>query len=137
MMTGRAQHPIQCPDRRIRPRPLEFDDRGLRGSEAPSELCLSELRPGNVKDMLRRLAPWLIIFEVLRAGRDHWGELDPSDRARVSALMRRTRGNPRNLTVADRDELRDLGRRLRLGRLVASMAGAAVAGRRRHGRRAR
>jgi hypothetical protein len=87
--------------------------------------------------MLRRVAPWLILFEVLRAGRDHWGELDPGDRARVSALMRRTRGNPRNLTVADRDELRDLGRRLRLGRLVASMAGAAVAGRRRHGRRAR
>jgi hypothetical protein len=51
--------------------------------------------------------------------------------------MRRTHGNPRNLTVADRDELRDLGRRLRLGRLVASMAGAAVAGRRRHRRSAR
>jgi hypothetical protein len=87
--------------------------------------------------MLRRLAPWLILFEILRAGREHWGTLDPGDRARVSALMRRTHGNPRNLTVADRDELRDLGRRLRLGRLVASMAGAAVAGRRRHRRSAR
>jgi hypothetical protein len=87
--------------------------------------------------MLRRVAPWLILFEVLRAGRDHWDKLDPDDRARVSALMRRTRGNPRNLTGADRDELRDLGRRLHLGRLVAAMAGAAVAGRRRHGSRAR
>jgi hypothetical protein len=87
--------------------------------------------------MLRRIAPWLILFEILRAGRDHWDKLDPGDRARVSALMRRTRGNPRNLTVADRDELRDLGRRLHLARLVASMAGAAVAGRRRHARRAR
>jgi hypothetical protein len=86
--------------------------------------------------MLRRLAPWLILFEVLRAGRDHWDKLDPGDRARVSALMRRTRGNPRNLTGADRDELRDLGRRLHLGRLVASMAAAAVAGRR-HRRAAR
>jgi hypothetical protein len=84
--------------------------------------------------MLRRLAPWLILFEVLRAGRDHWDKLDPGDRARVSALMRRTHGNPRNLTGADRDELRDLGRRLRVGRLVASMAAAAVAGRRRHAR---
>ncbi|MEN3279511.1 MAG: hypothetical protein V7607_651 [Solirubrobacteraceae bacterium] len=87
--------------------------------------------------MLRRLAPWLILFEVLRAGRDHWDKLDPGDRARVSALMRRTHGNPRNLTGADRDELRDLGRSLHVGRLVASMAAAAVAGRRRHARRAR
>jgi hypothetical protein len=84
--------------------------------------------------MLRRLAPWLIVFEVLRAGRDHWDKLDPGDRARVSALMRRTHGNPRNLTGADRDELRDLGRRLHVGRLVATMAAAAVAGRRRHAR---
>jgi hypothetical protein len=84
--------------------------------------------------MLRRLAPWLILFEVLRAGRDHWDKLDPGDRARVSALMRRTHGNPRNLTGADRDELRDLGRRLHVGRLVATMAAAAVAGRRRHAR---
>lgn len=84
--------------------------------------------------MLRRLAPWLILFEVLRAGRDHWDKLDPGDRARVSALMRRTHGNPRNLTAADRSELRDLGRRLRLGSLVASMAAAGVAGRRRRRR---
>ena len=87
--------------------------------------------------MLRRLAPWLILFEVLRAGRDHWDKLDPGDRARVTALMRRTHGNPRNLTAHDRDELRDLGRRLRLGRLGLSVGGAAVAGRRRHRRRGR
>jgi hypothetical protein len=87
--------------------------------------------------MLRRLAPWLILFEILRAGRDHWDKLDPDDRARVSALMRRTHGNPRNLTAADRHELRDLGRRMRIGRLGLSMAAAAVAGRRRRARRAR
>jgi hypothetical protein len=87
--------------------------------------------------MLRRLVPWLILFEVLRAGRDHWDRLDPGDRARVSALMRRTHGNPRNLTSADRDELRDLGRRLRLGRLGFSLASAAAIGRRKRRRRAR
>ena len=87
--------------------------------------------------MLRRLAPWLLVFEILRAGRDHWDRLDPSDRARVGALMRRTRGNPSNLTASDRAELRDLGRRLRLARLGVSMATAAVLGRRRHRRRAR
>ena len=87
--------------------------------------------------MLRRLAPWLILFEVLRAGRDHWDRLEPSDRARVSALMRRTRGNPRNLTAADRGELRDIGRRMRLGRLGFSLATAAVVGRRKRRRQAR
>jgi hypothetical protein len=84
--------------------------------------------------MLRRLVPWLIVFEVLRAGRDHWDRLDPSDRAEVSALMRRTRGNPRNLTDADCRVLRDVGRRLHLGRLGWSLGSAAIMGRRRRRR---
>jgi hypothetical protein len=87
--------------------------------------------------LLRRLAPWLLVFEVLRAGRDHWHRLDPADRERVSALMRRTHGNPRNVTASDRSELRDLGRRLHLVRLGASLASAVVLGRRRHRRRGR
>lgn len=87
--------------------------------------------------MLRRLVPWLILFEMLRAGRDHWDRLDPGDRARVSALMRRTHGNPRNLTASDRSELRDVARRMRPLRLGASLATAAVIGRRRRRRRAR
>src|SRR5512132_371193 len=77
--------------------------------------------------MLRRLVPWLIVFEVLRAGRDHWDRLDPGDRAEVSALMRRTHGNPRNLTDADRRVLRDLGRRRRLGHRGAPPAPEALA----------
>jgi hypothetical protein len=87
--------------------------------------------------LLRRLAPWLIVFEVLRAGRAHWDRLDPADRAQVSDLMRRSRGNPAKLTPADRAELRALGRRIRLGRLGFSLATAAVIGRRRHRRGAR
>jgi hypothetical protein len=87
--------------------------------------------------MLRRLAPWLLVFELLRAGRDHWDRLDPDDRRRAGEMMRRTRGNPRNLTASDRAELRDLGRRLRLGRLGVSLASAAVLGRRRRRRGAR
>jgi hypothetical protein len=87
--------------------------------------------------LLRRLAPWLLVFEVLRAGRDHWGRLDPADRKQVSDLMRRTRGNPANLTRADRAELRAVWRRMRLGRLGFSLATAAVVGRRKRRRRAR
>jgi hypothetical protein len=84
---------------------------------------------------LRRIAPWLILFEVLKAGRAHWDRLDPADRAEVADLMRRSRGNPRNLTAADRAELTALARRMRLARLGASLAAAAVVGRRRHARR--
>jgi hypothetical protein len=87
--------------------------------------------------MLRRLAPWLLVFELLRAGRDHWDRLDPDDRRRAAEMMRRTRGNPRNLTASDRAELRDLGRRLRLARLGLSLGTAAVLGRRRRRRGAR
>jgi hypothetical protein len=84
--------------------------------------------------LLRRLAPWLIVFEVLRAGRAHWDRLDPADRAHVSDLMRRSHGNPGNLTAGDRAQLRALGRRMRLGRLGFSVLTAAVVGRRRHRR---
>ena len=84
---------------------------------------------------LRRIAPWLILFEMLKAGRTHWDRLDPADRAEVTDLMRRSRGNPRNLTAADRAQLTALARRLRLARLGASLAAAAVVGRRRRARR--
>lgn len=83
---------------------------------------------------LRRLLPWLILFEMLKAGRAHWDALDPADRADVTNLFRRTHGNPRNLTEADRAELRDLVRRLHLMRLGVSLGSAAVIGRRRHRR---
>jgi hypothetical protein len=51
--------------------------------------------------------------------------------------MRRTHGNPRNLTPGDRAELRALAGRMRLVRLGFSLATAAVVGRRRRRRRAR
>ena len=83
--------------------------------------------------LLRRLVPWLIVFEVLRAGRDHWDRLDPADRARVSELMRRTHGNPRNLTPPTAPSCATWGAGMRLGRLGFSMArrrssGAGVTG---------
>ena len=84
---------------------------------------------------LRRIAPWLILFEMLKAGRAHWDQLDARDRAEVADLMRRSRGNPRNLTAADRAQLRALARRLELWRLGVSLATAAAIGRRRQRQR--
>ena len=85
--------------------------------------------------MLRRLAPWLIVFELLRAGRAHWDRLDPDDRRKVTDLMRRSRGDPRRLTAADRAELGSLARRMRPGRLAWSLGLAAVVGHRKRRRR--
>lgn len=84
---------------------------------------------------IRRIAPWLIAFEVLRAGRAHWDTLDPDDRRHVTDLMRRSHGDPRRLTSSDKTELTALARRLRLGRLAMTMGAAAIMGHRRHRRR--
>ena len=85
--------------------------------------------------LLRRLAPWLIVFEVLRAGREHWQHLDPNDRHTAADIMKRSKGDPRKLTPSDKVELKALGKRLELPKLVFSMGTAAVMGRRRHRRR--
>jgi hypothetical protein len=84
--------------------------------------------------MLRRLAPWLIAFELLRAGRAHWDRLDPADRRQVTDLMRRSKGDPRRLTAADRAELGALAKRMRLPRLAWSLGLAAVIGHRKRRR---
>ncbi len=84
--------------------------------------------------LLRRLAPWLIVFEVLRAGREHWQHLDPADRRTAAEIMKRSKADPRKLTPSDKQELRELGKRMELGRLALSMGSAAVMGRRRHRR---
>ena len=85
--------------------------------------------------LLRRLAPWLIVFEVLRAGREHWQHLDPNDRRLATDIMKRSKGDPRKLTPGDKTDLKALGKRMELGRLGLSMGTAAVMGRRRHRRR--
>jgi hypothetical protein len=92
---------------------------------------------GNATTMptLRKFVPWLILFEMLKAGRSHWDRLDPDDRAEVTDMMRRSHGNPRRLTAADRAQLTALARRMHLVRLGASMATAAVIGHRRQRRR--
>ena len=55
----------------------------------------------------RRLVPWFVVFEVLRAGKAHWDELDPRDRTRLVELMRKSKGRASNLGERERTELRD------------------------------
>lgn len=82
----------------------------------------------------RRIAPWLVVVEILRAGRDHWKDLDPIDRRELTRLLRKSKGLPQNLTERERRELLDIARRLELLRFARNAAAAAAVGRAR-GRR--
>jgi hypothetical protein len=57
--------------------------------------------------------------------RDHWEKLTPGERAHLSALVRKSRGRPGNLTARERGDLRRLAVKLDLpsmGRSVAPVA---------------
>jgi len=57
--------------------------------------------------------------------RDHWDKLTPGERAHLSALVRKSRGRPGNLTARERADLRRLAAKLdlpALGRSVAPVA---------------
>jgi hypothetical protein len=57
--------------------------------------------------------------------RDHWGKLTAGERAHLSALVRKSRGRPGNLTARERADLRRLAAKLDLpglGRSVAPVA---------------
>ena len=85
----------------------------------------------------RRMVPWFVIFEVLRAGKAHWDELNPRDRTRLVELMRKSKGRASNLTESERTELRMIARRLELLRFGRAAAAAAVLGHRRQKARRR
>jgi hypothetical protein len=56
---------------------------------------------------LRRIpaAKLLVLGEIVVLARQHVENLDPDERRRLLALMRRARGRPRNLTARERAEL--------------------------------
>jgi hypothetical protein len=54
--------------------------------------------------------------------RDHWGKLTPGERAHLSALVRKSRGRPGNLTARERGDLRRLAGKLDLPGLGRSAA---------------
>jgi hypothetical protein len=63
----------------------------------------------------------------------HWGTIEPEHRARLSELLRKSRGRPSNLSRSERHELRELVHRLELSRLARSGAASAIGLRRRLG----
>ena len=64
-------------------------------------------------------------MELMVIARDHWEKLTPGERAHLSALVRKSRGRPGNLTRGERADMRRLATKLdlpALGRNVAPVA---------------
>jgi hypothetical protein len=54
----------------------------------------------------RRKVPWLLVFEAAMMLRSRWKTLPPDDRARLTWLARKSRGNPMALTPSERADFR-------------------------------
>jgi hypothetical protein len=56
--------------------------------------------------------PWVLLLDAAVVVNSHWQELKESERNRVGALIRKSKGDPRNLTKRERDELRKIAGKL-------------------------
>lgn len=56
-----------------------------------------------------KAVPWAVLLEIVSVTREQWREgLSQRDRARLTALLRKSRGRRGNLTKRERDELRHI-----------------------------
>lgn len=79
-----------------------------------------------------RALPWIVLLEAAMAVRDHWQNLTPAERARVTKLVRKSQGRPANLTAREREDLKRLARKLDpagLGRRLTPLGRHARGGR--------
>jgi hypothetical protein len=63
---------------------------------------------------LARRFPWLMAVEAGRVAHQHWNLLTASERSRLSALIRKSKGRLSNLTPRERADLRRLAAKLDL-----------------------
>jgi hypothetical protein len=85
-----------------------------------------------VKMARLRAIPWLLLFEVARGLHSHlMDSLSPAERRRVTQILRKSKGNPANVTPREREELRRLAGKLDLKRLGRDLAPRVIAGRKR------
>ena len=72
-----------------------------------------------------RAVPWLLVLAAIQVLYDHWQRLEQTDRARVTRILRDSRGLPHRMSPKERSELVDIARRfdhIALGRDLASTA---------------
>jgi hypothetical protein len=56
--------------------------------------------------------PWAILLDAATVANAHWHALKASERERLGTLVRKSKGNPSNLTKRERDELRKIAGKL-------------------------
>ena len=56
--------------------------------------------------------PWAMLLDAAVVVNAHWQDLKESERSRVGALIRKSKGDPRNLSKRERDELRRIAGKL-------------------------
>jgi DNA primase catalytic subunit len=79
-----------------------------------------------------RAVPWLLLFEVSRGIHSHiMDTLSPAERRRVTQILRKSKGNPANVTPHEREELRRLAGKVDLKRLGQDIAPRVVTARKR------
>jgi hypothetical protein len=67
--------------------------------------------------------PWAVLLRVGFAVGRRWRSLSERDRARLSELVRRSRGRPGNLSSGERKELRKLAHKLDLKGMGVELRG--------------
>ena len=72
--------------------------------------------------MLRRKIPWIAVFEAAMLMRNRWRRLPPDERARLSALARKSQGRPMRLTREERAEFRRIASGLDLFGMARELA---------------
>ena len=74
-----------------------------------------------------RSLPWLVLFELARTTKAHLDDnLPADDRRRLAQVMRRTRGDVRQLTEREKQELRRIARDVNLIGLAQNLAPSAT-----------
>ena len=67
-----------------------------------------------------RAIPWLALYEsgkwIYGHGKRAWGNLEPGERERLGALLRKSKGRRSNLTTRERDELWSLVKQAGMGK---------------------
>jgi hypothetical protein len=63
---------------------------------------------------IARRFPWLMALEAGKIAHEHWNLLTASERSRLGALIRKSKGRVSNLTARERADLRRLAGKLDL-----------------------
>jgi hypothetical protein len=72
-----------------------------------------------------RAIPWILVLATLQVLYEHWKRVEETDRARVTEIVKRSKGLPHKMSLEDRREIIDIAKRqdhISLGRDLAATA---------------